>query len=37
MLTFRDASVQQPKPLAVTSPAEGPTKLYLGKYGLELK
>ena len=32
-----DVSVQQPKPLAVTSPAEGPTKLYLGKYGLEIK
>src|SRR5208283_3408374 len=32
----QDDSVQQPKPLAVSTPKTGPAKLYLGKYALEI-
>jgi len=32
-----DASVEQPKPLSVSAPKDGPTRVYLGKYGVELK
>lgn len=32
-----DDTIKQPKPLAVTTAKGGPTKLNLGKYGLEIK
>jgi len=32
-----DNSVKQPKPLTVTTDIAGPTKLYLGKYVIEIK
>ena len=33
----KDDSVKQPKPLATTTAKGGPTKLYLGKYVIEIK
>ncbi len=33
----KDDSVKQPTPLAVTTAKDGPTKVYLGKYVLEIK
>ena len=33
----KDDSVKQPRPLAVTTAKGGPSKLYLGKYAIEIK
>ncbi len=33
----RDDSVKQPRPLAVSTAKGGPTKLYLGKYAVEIR
>ena len=33
----KDDSVKQPKPLTVTTAKDGPTKLYFGKYVIEIK